>query len=475
MSMRTARDLNTDGSGRPYADVSYWLEDMSPLAPRSELVGEVDADVAILGAGYTGLWTAYYLLQREPSLRVVVLEAEVAGYGASGRNGGWCNSSMMGVSVGEMRSRFGPQRTLEMFRELRHTVEEVGRVCETEGIDVAWRKAGVLRVAVGAHEVPTLESRWATLQELGLDEGCERLDTAQLRDRVRLAGGQGAVFDPHVAFHHPARLVRGLAERVESAGGTIFEHSPVTKYTLGASPTFTTERGTVRATTLVFAGEAFMTSLPRFRRSMIPVYSLIALTEPLSEAQWDEIGWAQGECLSSHSLTVDYVSRTHDGRVLFGGRGAPYHFGSSVAADYDRDADTHAALRRRLRQWFPVLRDTKITHEWGGPLGVTRDWMPTLVHDPKQGFATCHGYAGQGVAPSNLAGRTLADLITERTDSPLLQLPHAQRRARKWEPEPLRWLGIRTVQRGLARIDKKSEATGVPPSGKSLSERLSRH
>lgn len=474
-TQRTASEPGTDGSGRSYEDVSYWLEDVGPLTSRPGLVGDVRADVAILGAGYTGLWTAYYLLQREPSLKVVLLESEVAGFGASGRNGGWCNSSMMGISVGEMRSRFGPERTTALFRELRSTVDEVGRVCDAEDIDVAWRKAGVLRVAVGAHELPTLESRWATLQGLGLDEDCERLDAAQLLDRVRLTGARGAVFDPHVAFHHPARLVRGLAERVEAAGATIYEGSAVTAYTLGASPTFTTERGTVRAKTLVFAGEAFMTSLPRFRRSMIPVYSLIALTEPLTEAQWDEIGWTQGECLSSHSLTVDYVSRTHDGRVLFGGRGAPYHFGSRVAPAYDRDGETHGALRRRLRQWFPVLRDTAITHEWGGPLGVTRDWMPSLVHDPKQGFATCHGYAGQGVAPSNLAGRTLADLITEQTGSPLLQLPHAQRRARAWEPEPLRWLGIRMVQRGLARIDKKSEATGVPPSGKSISERLSRH
>ena len=458
-----------------YENVSYWLEDVGELTPRPQLQGSVHADVAIVGAGYTGLWTAYYLQRRRPGLRVVVVDSEIAGFGASGRNGGWCNSSMIGVSPGEMERRYGAEATSQVFGVLRETVSEVGRVCEGAGIDVAWRPAGVLRLAVGEHELPALHARWQTLQRLGLAEGCALLDRGALERRVRVADARGAVFDPHVAFHHPGRLTRGLARHVEQRGATIYERSPVVAYELGDRPRLVTPAGEVRADTVVLAGGAFLTRFGGWRRRMLPVYSLVVLTEPLSEAQWQEVGWADGECLSSHALTVDYVTRTHDGRVLFGGRGVPYHFGSRVAAAFDRDVRAHANLRARFRRWFPALHDVRFTHAWGGPLGVTRDWMPVFVHDRTLGVATCYGYAGQGVAPSNLAGRMLADSIAERSGSPLLELPLAQHRVRRWEPEPLRWLGVRFVQRRLAAIDRRGERTGKAPRGRSLAERLSRH
>ena len=470
-SGRGDRDIH----GRAYHDMSYWLRDVGDLTPRPALDGDVEVDVAILGAGYTGLWTAYYLLEHQPDIRVAVVESEIAGYGASGRNGGWCNASMVGVSPGEMAERYGEHAAQAVFGMLRETVDEVERVCRTEELDVDWRKSGVLRAAVGPHERPLMEERWQTLKNVGLADGCELLDAAQLHERIRIEGAQGAVFDPNVAFHHPAKLVRGLADVIETRGATIYEQTAVVEVEVGATPRLRTERGDVRAQTLVLAGEAYMTQLPGWRRRMLPVYSLITLTEPLSDAQWAEVGWDGGECLSSHSLSVDYLSRTHDGRILFGGRGAPYRFGSKLMPEAERHAETHELLRNRLRNWFPALRDIGFSHSWGGPLGVTRDWLPSFVHDRTKGYASYHGYAGQGVAPSNLAGRMLADSVTGRRGSPVLGLPLAKHRARSWEPEPFRWIGVRFVQRGLASIDRRSQRTGKPPTGRSLSERLSKH
>jgi glycine/D-amino acid oxidase-like deaminating enzyme len=204
------------------------------------------------------------------------------------------------------------------------------------------------------------------------------------------------------------------------------------------------------------------------------VYSLIVLTEPLTNAQWAEIGWQGHECLSSPRYTVDYLSRTVDGRILFGGRGAPYHFGSRIDDAYDRHGPTHAALRQMLVRWFPRLAGIRFTHAWGGPLGMPRDWMPTVSYDRASGIASARGYTGQGVATANLSGRLLADLICG-ADIPLATLPMVGHQPRPWEPEPLRWLGVRFVQRALMRIDDEAERTGRPPTGRSLAERLGSH
>ena len=203
----------------------------------------------------------------------------------------------------------------------------------------------------------------------------------------------------------------------------------------------------------------------------MPLYSLIVLTEPLSDAQWAEIGWARRELLASTRLSIDYLSRTEDGRVLFGGRGAPYRFGSPIRDAYDRHGPTHELLRRFVREWFPPLAGVGFTHAWGGPLGMPRDWHPTIEHDPASGIAGARGYTGHGVSTSNLAGRTLADLI-RGVPSPLTELPLVGHRSPDWEPEPFRWLGIRYTQWAMGRLDRRIDATGRPPTGHSLAERI---
>jgi glycine/D-amino acid oxidase-like deaminating enzyme len=460
--------------GKDYRRYSFWLETAGEeLIPRPALEGTERADVAILGAGFTGLWTAYYLLKNDPSLRVVVLEGEVAGFGASGRNGAWCGSGFP-VTPGELARRFGREAARGLIIEMRSTVDEVGRVAEAEGIDARYFRGGMLRVARGPGQLPAVRAAREAYRALGLGDDYRVLDAEETDRRVRITGAEGAFYNPHCATVHPGRLVRGLARAVERLGGRIFERSAVVDYETGVSPRLVTARGEIHAGTIVLAGEAYLTRFREMRRQVLPLYSLIVLTEPLSAAQWEEIGWEGRECVGSNRYTVDYLSRTADGRILFGGRGAPYHFGSRIKDEYDRHGPTHEMLRRTAREWFPALEGVRFTHAWGGPLGVPRDWMPTMSYDPASGVATARGYTGQGVATANLSGRTLADLILGR-DTAISRLPTVNHRSRAWEPEPLRWLGARYVQHGLKRVDDRVELTGEAPTGKTLSERLARH
>ncbi|MGI9254620.1 MAG: NAD(P)/FAD-dependent oxidoreductase [Thermomicrobiales bacterium] len=454
--------------------VSFWLETCDDdLTPRPALAGSTEADVAILGAGFTGLWTAFALLERDPSLRVVILEREIAGFGASGRNGGWCYPGFP-VTLGALRDRFGVESARAVTAAMHHALDDVGRVIAAEGIDAGFTMSGMIRLARGAAQMPGLRATLATAKGLGLDHHYQELSPAEVRERVRVTGVDGALFMPHAAVVQPAKLARGLARAVERRGGVIYEHTPVTSFAPGRPATFVTPVGDVTAHTVVLAGEAWLTQLPQLRRAMIPVYSLIVLTEPISDDRWAEIGWRNRELLASSRYSVDYLQRTADGRVLFGGRGAPYRMGSRIDPAMDRHGPTHAALRRMAVEWFPALAGVRFTHAWGGPLGMPRDWMPTMRYDAAHGVAGAWGYTGQGVATANLSGRVLADLITGRITE-LTQLPTVNHQNRKWEPEPLRWAGIRYVQQGFGNLDRQMEATGLAPNGQSLVERLGRH
>jgi glycine/D-amino acid oxidase-like deaminating enzyme len=463
---------------RDYRDVSYWLETCDDdLTPRPALDGSRDADVAILGGGYTGLWTAYYLLKAQPGLRVVIVESEICGFGASGRNGAWCAPGL-NISLPRLERRYGRDQARAVYEATFDAVDEVGRVTAAEGIDAGFHKGGLLSVARGMSQQPLLEADYEELVRFGFEDRYRLLDETETAARVRVDGARGALATPGCAVIHPARLVRGLARLVEGMGATIHERTTVTEIVPGGDPgprpVLRTSHGDVTAGAVVLAGEAYLTRLPPLRRSLLPVYSLIVLTEPLSDARWDQIGWQGRECLNSYRLSIDYLSRTEDGRILFGGRGAPYRFGSPIRDEYDRHEPTHAMLRDLARAWFPVLRDVRFTHAWGGAVGMPRDWMPTFAYDRRTGIGTARGYTGHGVSTANLAGRVLSDLITER-DSEITHLPMVNHRSRFWEPEPLRWLGVRFTQVGLARVDARAERTGKPPTGRSLPEIIARH
>ncbi len=459
---------------KDYARYSYWLESCGDdLTPRPALPGTVDADVAVLGAGFSGLWTAYYLLKRQPALKIVILEKEIAGFGASGRNGGWCTAAFpLGYPM--LAKRFGREAAVQVRRAMLETVDEVGRVAAAEGFDIDYAKGGSLYVARAPHYLPWVKGVIEEYARLGLPDEVQYLDAAHTAERVAITGAVGSVYSLDTATVHPAKLARGLARTVERMGATIYEQTAVTDFTTGAYPALHTDRGHVRAKTIVLCGEAYLSRLKRTKRRIMPAYSLITLTEPLPESTWAQIGWRERECIESARYMIDYLSKTADGRILFGGRGAPYHFGSAIRDEYDRHEPTHQMLKQNVRTWFPMLKDVQFTHSWGGPVGMPRDYVPTIRYDPAEGLAATHGYTGVGVAASNFGGRTLADLITG-TESEFTLLPVVGQQSKPWEPEPLRFLGVRYVQRAMQKLDEKAARTGRTPGGKSLAERMLRH
>ncbi len=466
-----------DAPVRDPASVSFWLETSGDdLAPRPPLDGSIDADVAILGAGLTGLWTAYYLKRRDPSLNVVIVEREVAGFGASGRNGAWCAPDF-NISMTRLARLHGEDAARRMQQATYDAVDEVGRACAAEEIDAGFHKGGQIEVARGPHGVPALEQALNEYRHFGFGDRYRLLDAPELADRIRIAGAVRALVSADTAVIHPGRLVRGLARVVERLGVRIVEGTPVTGFRpkgADGNAVLVTPYGDVRAPVVVLAGEAYLSELAPLHRQLIPLWSLIVLTEPLSEAQWAEIGWANREVVASTRLSIDYLSRTEDGRILFGGRGAPYRYGSPIRPEYDRHRPTHERLKAFVREWFPALAGIRFTHEWGGPLGMPRDWHPTMAFDPGSGIATARGYVGHGVSATNLSGRTLADLITG-TQSSLTELPVVNHRSPDWEIEPFRWIGVRYAQWAIGRVDEQAARTGRPPTGRSLAERIAAH
>ncbi|HKG56871.1 MAG TPA: FAD-binding oxidoreductase [Candidatus Limnocylindrales bacterium] len=462
---------------RDYRSTSFWLETCGDdLTPRAALKQSVDCDVAILGAGYSGLWTAYYLLKADPKLRVVIVEREIAGFGASGRNGGWCSAGL-NISLHRLEKLHGRDAARATYQAMFDTLDEIERVVRDERLDVDWRRGGQLLVARGTHQVPALRETFDEFDAYGFGDRYQLLDAGATAERVRIDGALGGLYTPDCAVVQPATLARKLARLVERMGATIVEGTEVTDYrprAAGRRPALMTPNGDVTADVVVLAGEAYLTRLRRLHRQLVPLYSLIVLTEPLSDEHWAQIGWQAHECVASMRLSVDYLSRTADGRILFGGRGAPYRFGSPIRDDYDRHDPTHEMLRGMARSWFPVLRDVEFTHAWGGPLGMPRDWHPTFSLDRRSGVATARGYVGHGVATTNLAGRTLADLIGGR-ETAVTRLPFVGHGSRNWEPEPFRWIGVRFAQEALGRVDAKAARTGRPPTGRSLAERIARH
>ncbi len=450
-------------SGEPDSrPLSFWhATTPDDWTPRDPLRGSITADVAIVGAGFTGLWTAYYLLRSDPTLRVVVLEAETAGFGASGRNGGWC-SALFPASADKLLGLEGADRdsVLAMHAAMRGSVDEVGRAAEDEGLDIHFAKGGTLTLARSRSQLRAAEEEVRAARRWGRDESDVRLlDADEARSRLNASGVLGATYTPDCAALHPGRLVRGLARLVDEArGGRVYEQTPVTAIEPGLVET---THGRVRAGVVVRATEGYTHTIPGHARLLAPVYSLVIATEPLPEATWERIGLAERETFADHRNLIIYGQRTADGRLVFGGRGAPYHFGSRTRPEFDREPRVFAALWATLRELLPAVAGAKVTHAWGGALGVPRDWCASVGLDGDTGLAWAGGYVGDGVSTTNLAGRTLRDLILGH-ESDLTALPWVGHRSPRWEPEPLRWLGINAGLRTMAVADVEERATGRP-------------
>lgn len=320
-------------TGQDYSRLSLWLDgigaESGSLAPRGALAGSTEADVAIVGGGFTGLWTAYYLTELDSSLRVVVIERDICGFGASGRNGGWAVGELS-ASIDKYAKVTGCSRdaALRQLRGVFDAVDEIGRVTTTHGIDCGYAKGGTIR---WARNRPQLERQITEVEHdhsLGLrNDEIRLLSAEEAKDVGRATDVMGGIFLAPSAALNPAQLVRGLAELVESRGVKIVEQTSVTDILPGE---VTTNRGIVRASVIVRATEAYTRDLPGHKRTLVPIFSRMVATEPLSKEVWDEIGLAGRPTFADDRYMVIYGQRTSDDRIAFGGRGVPYLFGSRI-------------------------------------------------------------------------------------------------------------------------------------------------
>jgi glycine/D-amino acid oxidase-like deaminating enzyme len=452
----------TARGGVPNGGVSYWYSSTELPKYRPPLPGDREADVCIVGAGFTGLWTAYYLKREQPDLRIVMLEKEFAGFGASGRNGGWLSSELAGSRPG-YASTHGRQGVVDLLRAMRAAVDEVIAVASAEGIEADIVKDGLLHVARNQAQVARLHDSLEFEREWGAEPDDFRLlSRDELDGRVVVADARAGTFSPHCARVQPAKLVQGLASAVERMGVTIYEQTTVSDIT---PQTARTDRGTVRAPIVLRCLEGFTASIKGQRRNWLPMNSSMIVTDPLPASVKAQIGWCGAELLGDFAHAYMYAQRTADDRIALGGRGIPYRYGSRTD---DRGATqewTIEALTGLLHDMFPAVRDIPIAQAWCGVLGVPRDWCATVVLDQSTGLGTAGGYVGSGLTTTNLAGRTLADLVLRR-DTELTRLPWVGRRVRPWEPEPLRWLGVQAMYTLYRAADRREYKRELPATSK---------
>lgn len=436
--------------------VSFWWDQVGLRTPRPALDGDLECDVCIVGGGLSGLWTAYHLAGLDPSLDIVVLEAEFAGFGASGRNGGWLSAELSG-SKDRYAATHGRAGVQALVSSMESAVDEVIEVCRTEGIDADIVKDGVLYVARSAAQLVRMREGLASDAAWGIGEEHQReLTVAELGERVCVDGAVGATFSPHCARVQPAKLVAGVAAAAERRGVRILERTRATRIEPGA---VTTDRGTVRAPRVLRCLEGYTAGIRGQRRTWLPMNSAMIVTEPLPSSVWDAIGWAGAELLGDTANAYCYAQRTADRRIALGGRGIPYRFGSRTDIEGRTQDWTVESLTSILHGMFPAARGSRIDHAWCGVLGVPRDWCASVSFDPATGLGWAGGYVGSGLTTTNLAGRTLADLVLGR-ETDLVRLPWVNREVRRWEPEPMRWFGVRAMY-GLYREADRREGKGL--------------
>lgn len=438
-----------------------------PGPERAALTEQVEADVAIVGAGYTGLWTAYYLLKAQPALRVVLVEREIVGFGASGRNGGWA-SAIFPIALSRVAQMYSHAGAMHLQSAMNETVDEVGRALALEGVDADFKKEGFISLARSSAHFTRVKGAVDASARFGLPNQWQALDAHQAQESVGATGVVGALYTEHCALIHPGKLVHGLAALVESMGARIYEHSEVTSISPGV---ITTPGGKVRAETVVRATEAFSCQQTEHHRSVIPLYSLVLATEPLPQSLRQQLRLDHRMAFNDMRHLRVYGQVTDQGRLVFGGRGAPYQWGSKMSDGVDQIGDAHAKIHASMVEFFPALADAAITHRWGGALGVSRDWCPTVSMDTSSRIAWAGNYVGDGVATSNLAGRILRNLILG-IDEAINRLPFVNHNSPAWEPEPLRWLGINSGLVAAGFSDFEEKLTHQPSRTAMLLERL---
>ncbi|HSR94998.1 MAG TPA: FAD-dependent oxidoreductase [Solirubrobacterales bacterium] len=451
-----------------------------------QLSGELSADVVVIGGGYTGMWAAWQVKQLEPDASVVLLESEVCGYGPSGRNGGFCN--VMWFSLPNMRARWGDAGALAVARASRRAVGGIESFCREQGVDAWFRRDGYLQVSTASAHDGVWEEALAACRELGEGAAVQPLAPTEVAERCASPAFRGGAFYPDAATVQPARLALGLRERLLAAGVHVYECSPVRRLCgvsdfdhipggsmsdtrPGSAVTAETDHGTIRAGAAILAiGAAAKAPGAPLRSALTVTSSHIVLTEPVPELL-DEIGWTGGECITDSRTLIDYFRTTPDGRIAFGWGGGRIAMGARVHGRSELDADVVSAAAARLREYFPGLEKTKLTHAWGGPVDASPTHLPVIVPLPGARIYTAAGYTGNGVGPSYMVGRTLASLALDRRDEHS-RLPIVDPSPRQVPPEPFHWLGGETIRRALIGKENAELSGRAPDPISSLISRI---
>jgi glycine/D-amino acid oxidase-like deaminating enzyme len=432
--------------------ISYWL-DASPAGPvRPALAGDGSADVVVIGGGFTGLWTVIALADTDPSLRIVVLEAETVGFGASGRNGGFCQASLThGLANG---IRHFPDELEVLEREGIRNLAELVAFTRAEGIDCDLEETGGLDVADRPHQVEEFRA-WVD-EAAAWGERLEFLDRETVRAEVHsprfLAGlyrapGRDVLLDP-------AKLVRGLARAAERRGVTIHEGSRVVAVERRAGGVVVhAAGGSVRAEHVVVATSAYSGWFGRLEAHFVPVYDYALVSAPLTAEQRTSIGWRRRQGMSDANNQFHYFRLTADDRILWGGYDAIYHFGNGVGPEFDRRPATFQLLESQFRATFPQLADLPFPHRWGGAIDTTSRFTVTFGQALGGRLTYALGYTGLGVGASRWAAGVVRDFIL-RPDSELLRLRFVQSRPVPFPPEPLRYAAVQAVRHELDRADR---------------------
>jgi glycine/D-amino acid oxidase-like deaminating enzyme len=435
----------------------YWLDRPERPEPTEGLRGETDADLVIVGAGYTGLWAALHALADDPGRDVLVVDAGTAATGASGRNGGFLSAS---ITHGAANGQAHFPGELDVLVRLGHeNYDDLLRDLGRHGVDAHLDQVGEIDVAVEPWQLDELDDHAALLAQVG--EDVESLDAEQVRSEVDSPTYLGGVWQrSHVALVDPARLGWGLLAAARRSGARVHEHTAVTS--VGRDGTALAVRGQhlhIRARQVLLATNAFPALVGPIRRAVVPVYDHVLVTEPLTEAQWRSLGWGRRQGVSDSGNQFHYYRPTRDGRILWGGYDALYHYGNRVGPDLEQNERTSLMLAEHFLATFPQLEGIRFSHRWGGPIATTTRFMFTAGTRYGGRLAWSVGYTGLGVGASRFGARVALDLLsgqeTERT-----RLTAVRRPPFPFPPEPLRWLAVQTTRRALARADAHAGQRG---------------
>ena len=427
---------------------SFWWESLPKWESLPSLSTASEPDVAIIGAGYTGLWSAYFLSKLNPDLSIQIFEKEHVGFGASGRNGGWV-SSLWPVSLTKLAASTNQEVAISFQILLHDLVKQFGQTLTEEKIDADFALAGTVNLARSTAQLKRLNQEITEYQDFGFSADHYHLtnDLSTLPNATNLLAG---LISPHCASIQPAKLVRNLAHVVLKQGTEIFENSAVTNLD---GNQFTANGHRVSAKYVLVATEGYRHQL--IKRITAPIHSLMFITDPIPADLLTQLRLKPGQTFNDSRNLIIYGQRTADNRIAFGGRGAPYRFGSKTGHEVELHQGAFRYLKNALSEMFPDLSEyvANPSHFWGGPIGVSRDWQPSINFDPESGVITAGNYVGDGVAASYLAGKSIAELIT-KTNSDLLSLPWMHHKSRKWEIEPIRYLLINAARISISAADK---------------------